>query len=210
MDGEKPLPCTNRRGFIKSTTSAACLFCLGARGILASTPGDSTDVAAGPEHRFLKDSHMTYEDVLKYAYTSWFIPAMKVLAEEMGEDELDEMLKKAISEAARRIIAKRGKNSPDNSLSAFARIFEKPNHILENASNYEIVENSDSVLELRVSECLWAKVFRDSDAARIGYSYICYADYAVAQAFNPRIVLRRNKTLMQGDGYCNHRYVMEA
>ena len=48
------------------------------------------------------------------------------------------------------------------------------------------------------------------DAARIGYSYICYADYATAQAFNPKIVMRRSKTLMQGDSYCNHRYEMEV
>jgi predicted ArsR family transcriptional regulator len=153
---------------------------------------------------------MTYEEVFKTAYANWLIPTMKVLSEDMGQDALDEMLKKATSEAVRRIIAERGINSPDNNLSAFSRIFEKPSHILENGSNYEIVENSESVFELRVSECLWAKVFRDADAARIGYSYICFADYAMAQAFNPRIVMRRSKTLMQGDNFCNHRYELEA
>jgi hypothetical protein len=174
------------------------------------THGDSTNAVPGVEHKFLRDSHMTYEDVFKYAYASWFIPAMKVLVEEMGQDALEEMLKRATSKAVRRIIAKRGINVPDNSLSAFSSIFEKPSHILKNGAIFEIVENNERTLELKVSECLWAKVFCDADAARIGYSYICFADYAMAQAFNPKIVMHRNKTLMQGDGYCNHRYVMEV
>ena len=195
---------------MSSATSVACLLCLGAGNILASRNEDSSDAVPGATHKFLKNSHMTYEDVFKYTYASWFITTMKVLAEDMGDDALDEMLKKASSETARRIVAERGINSPDNSLSAFARLFEKPGHILENGANYEIIENTESVLELKVSECLWAKVFCDADAARIGYSYICFPDYAMAQAFNPKIVMYRSKTLMQGDGYCNHRYEMEV
>lgn len=208
MHEEKKPPCTSRRAFMRSATSAACLSCLGAGNVLASALGDSADVAPDPEHKFIKDSHMTYEDVFKFAYSAWFIPAMKIIAEDMGQDSLNEMLRKAASDSVRRIMAKR--NLPDNSLTAFAGMFEKPNHILENGSNYEIVENNGTVLELKVSECLWAKVFRDSDAAGIGFSYVCFADYAYAQAFNPRIVLHRNKTLMQGDSYCNHRYVLEV
>ena len=80
MVGKESQVCTSRRKFLASTTSLACLFCLGAKGVMASTPGDSTDITAGPKHRFLKDSHMTYEEVLKFAYASWLIPAMKVLA----------------------------------------------------------------------------------------------------------------------------------
>lgn len=210
MDGEKSQTCTSRRKFISSTTSVACLFCLGAGSTLASTPEDSANATTEPKHRFLKDSHMTYEEVFKTAFADRLIPTMKVLAEDMGQDALDEMLKKATSEAVGRSLAERVMNLPDNNLSTFARFFEKPNHMLENGLNYEIVENSQNVLELKVSECLWAKVFCDADAARIGYSYICFADYATAQAFNPKLVLRRSKTLMQGDNCCNHRYVMET
>ena len=153
---------------MSSATSAACLFCLGAGNILASGDDDPAEAVPGVNYKFLKDSHMTYEDVFKFTYASWFIITMKVLAEDMGEDTLNEMLKKASSETARRIAARLWTKLPNNSLSAFARLFEKPSHILENGANYEIVENSGSILELKVTECLWAKVFRDADAARIG------------------------------------------
>jgi len=153
---------------------------------------------------------MTYEEVLKYAYSYWFIPAMKVLAEDIGEEELNGMLGRVASEAARRMVVNRRPEPPDNTLSAFAGQFEKPNHILENSANIEIVENDGRVLELKVTECLWAKVFRDANAATIGYSYICYPDYAVAQAFNTNIVLHRTMTLMEGCSHCNHRYEVKT
>jgi predicted ArsR family transcriptional regulator len=153
---------------------------------------------------------MTYEEVLKYTYASWFIPMMKVLAEDMGDDALNEMIKNASSEVARQKGEQIKKSKPDNNLSTFAQFFEKPNHILENGAIYEIVENNGTVLELKVSECLWAKVFRDANAAKIGHSYVCYADFDMVQGFNPKIVLHRDKTLMQGDSYCNHRYVLET
>ncbi|UCC43606.1 MAG: L-2-amino-thiazoline-4-carboxylic acid hydrolase [Candidatus Zixiibacteriota bacterium] len=210
MAGEKSQTSTSRRKFLSSTTSLACLFCLGARSLVASTTADSTDTPADTRHRFLRDSRMTYEEVLKFAYASWLIPAMKVLAEDIGPDALDEMLRKITSEVVRRRMPERVRSLPDNSLPTFARIFEKPGPILENGAVYEIVENNERALELRVSECLWAKIFCDADAARIGFSYICFADYATAQAFNPGIVLHRSKTLMQGDDHCNHRYVMET
>jgi hypothetical protein len=135
---------------------------------------------------------------------------MKVVAEDMGQDALEMMLRKATSDAVRRITSKRFKDLTDRSLTTFARLFEKPSRTLENAASYEIVENNGEVLELKVSECLWAKVFRDADAAGLGYAYICFPDYTMAQAFNPKIVMKRSKTLMQGDGFCNHRYEMEG
>jgi hypothetical protein len=61
-----------------------------------------------------------------------------------------------------------------------------------------------------VKKCLWAKVFRDGDAADIGYAMVCYPDYAVARGLNPKLKLIRTKTLMQGDDGCSLRYVMEA
>ena len=74
----------------------------------------------------------------------------------------------------------------------------------------EIVEDTPQAVEVKVTECLWAKTFREMGAAEIGYSLICYRDYADCQGFNPSITMIRSKTLMQGDDYCNHRFVWEG
>jgi len=39
---------------------------------------------------------------------------------------------------------------------------------------------------------------------------VCHGDYAWAEGFNPDIKLVRDKTLMQGDSICNHRYVWQG
>jgi hypothetical protein len=62
---------------------------------------------------------------------------------------------------------------------------------------------------VRVTECLWAKTFRDLGASEIGSMLICHRDYADCRGFNPRITMIRSKTLMQGDEFCNHRFVWE-
>jgi len=58
-----------------------------------------------------------------------------------------------------------------------------------------------------MKECLTAEVFREEDAAEIGYATVCHADFALPEGFNPKIKLIRDKTLMQGHDCCNHRYV---
>ena len=74
----------------------------------------------------------------------------------------------------------------------------------------EILEDTETAFELKVTECIQATVFRDANAADIGYARVCWGDYAWAEGFNPNIKLVRDKTLMQGHDYCNHRYVWEG
>ena len=61
-------------------------------------------------------------------------------------------------------------------------------------------------IEFNVTECLWAKTFKELNAADIGYILCCRPDFAIARAYHPNIRLKRTKTLMQGDSYCNHTY----
>jgi hypothetical protein len=60
------------------------------------------------------------------------------------------------------------------------------------------------------TECLWAKTFVDAGAGDLGNAAICHGDYAFARSFNPGIEMVRDKTLMQGHAYCNHRYLWKG
>ncbi len=72
----------------------------------------------------------------------------------------------------------------------------------------EIVEDTDQAFELKITECVWAAAFRDLGAAgELGFAMVCWDDYAWAESLNPKIKLVRDKTLMQGATYCNHRYI---
>ena len=73
----------------------------------------------------------------------------------------------------------------------------------------EIVEEAEDRLVFNMTECLWAKSWREMGAADIGFLWNCKPDYALVQAMHPRLKLKRSKTLMQGDDCCDFTYYWE-
>jgi len=76
----------------------------------------------------------------------------------------------------------------------------------DNRLTYEILREDAEVFEIKFTECLWAKTFRDNNAADLGFAGICYQDYGVLRRFNPQLELIREKTLMQGADCCIFRW----
>ena len=72
----------------------------------------------------------------------------------------------------------------------------------------EIIEESDTVLKYNVTECLWAKTFREAEAGDIGFALFCYPDFARARVAHR--TLTRTKTLMQGDEHCDFYFEIDA
>jgi hypothetical protein len=70
----------------------------------------------------------------------------------------------------------------------------------------EIVEDTERAFEIKVTECIHADAFLHYEAGDIGFAKVCYGDYAWAEGYHPKIRLTRDKTLMEGHSYCNHRY----
>jgi len=69
------------------------------------------------------------------------------------------------------------------------------------------VSKTDTAFGIKVTDCLSAESFLPYKAGDIGYASACWGDYNWASDFNPKIKLIRDKTLMQGHDYCNHRYI---
>jgi hypothetical protein len=160
-------------------------------------------------HKFLEGSNMTFQEVFDFAFKK-LIPVLQGLAKELGEDRFLASLKKVASESALKAGQERASQLPRNDLAAFTGSGSEPSHFAKHVLTREIVEDTPQAFELRVTECLWAKTFREMGAADIGYVLLCHTDYADCQVFNPRITLTRSKTLMQGDDCCNHRFVWEG
>jgi len=148
--------------------------------------------------------------MFKGFYVESFIPTMKALGEELGRDKLIDMLKRASSRAAEQGVKEWAKKVPNRDLASFTAEMRKPSPLYQHALTFEIVEDKPTAFETHVTECLWAKTFRDADAADIGYAYCCYPDAAAAMAFNPKFRVTRSKTLMEGADRCRNRLVLEA
>jgi hypothetical protein len=166
------------------------------------------DVKTTIKHKFFEDSNMTFQEVFEFAYKK-LIPVLQGLAKELGEDRFLEALKKVAFECALKAGQDNARQLPCNGLAAFTGSGSEPSHFAKHVLTRETVEDTPQAFELKVTECLWARTFREMGAADIGYLLLCNTDYADCQGFNPRITLIRSKTLMQGDYCCNHRFVWE-
>ena len=202
MDRDTLTLLPDRRLLLTRILPACAFACLGCRGAFAALATAKLDSAARVD--------MSYDELFKMAYLESFIPTMKALGEELGRDKLIDMLKRASSRAAEQGVKEWAKKVPNRDLASFTAEMRKPSPLYQHALTFEIVEDKPTAFETHVTECLWAKTFRDADAADIGYAYCCYPDAAAAMAFNPKFRVTRSKTLMEGADRCRNRLVLEA
>lgn len=201
---------TTRRDFLTKMFPASAAVCLISKKIFGSFGVDGTAAIQQERHNFdlqIKSS-MTYRQYFNKRFKEYYIPVMKELAEEIGKDRLIEIIKKVSYRQNLLLGQNWAKQVQNPDLATMMHRFRNPNPngMLENTDPWEIVEDTENVLEIKMKECLTAVVFREEGAAEIGYATVCFADFALPEGFNPKIKLVRDKTLMQGHDCCNHRY----
>jgi hypothetical protein len=92
--------------------------------------------------------------------------------------------------------------------SVFQNILNTPP--LNKAFEYEIVKNTETVFEMKITDCLPANVCREMNAAEFGYALECAPGDAMVKAFNPKMRAENPKNLMKGDSFCIERFVLEV
>jgi hypothetical protein len=195
----------DRRRLLTTGLPLATIACLGCRGLAAQA------LVAGGASRFFENAGMTTEETYAFFYGT-FIPVLQSLAKEMGPERFLAALTKAASDNTSQMIAAAAKDSPTRDIKGWSALFQ---NILgtppfNKALTYEVVEQSDKVLELKFTECLPAKLLRAMNAADIGYALECSGSEAAAKAFNPEITASNPRNMMKGDAFCIERYVLET
>lgn len=200
-----------RRQFITKVLPSGALLCLGCKGLSALPYINTTKTSPGQKPKYLDDSGMSVEDVYKFSF-GYCVPTYQVLAKEIGEEKFLSMLTKANAEVFSQMFASMAKDYPDRSMKSLASIFQNmlSTPPLNKAFQYETIENTDKVFEIKVTECLPARVCREMNAADIGYALECAPTDAVARFFNPKMRAENPKNLMKGDAFCIERFVLEV
>jgi hypothetical protein len=188
-------------------TCAICLGCPRLAGMAAAMPQKPKTSLSGQKYSDKTD--MTWEELFKFAYGN-AIPVMKNLSDQIGKEKFLDMLKKATSEAAVREIEETYRNKPKRDLATLVAEMKQPDSLYKHTLTYEFVKDTEKEVDLRITECLWAKTFREANAADLGYAMICHGDIAATKAYNPKLTMNRPKLLMKGDDECRFHYVMEA
>jgi len=195
----------NRREFVMRATTVCSMFCFGGGSLFALFRSGQEASSSSEKHKFQKDTGMSYDDFSKFIVGRMLVPIVGAVAAKVGIDVVQE----AIFEGSKKRVAAQVKSLPKRGLADFAQNFKSQDPFNVNTWTKEILQDTDKVFEMRVSECLWAKAFREANAADLGFKIVCSADYVTAETFNPKIKLIRDKTLMQGHGCCNHKYIFQ-
>lgn len=85
-------------------------------------------------------------------------------------------------------------------------MFPNTNEIL----SIEVLEDTDKVYEIKITECIWAKVFRDAGAAEYGLAAVCAGDALFARFISPNIDCDLTGTCMEGKPFCILRYYLKS
>lgn len=198
-----------RRTFCAKLLAAGAVSCIGCAKLFAMQQSSGTQQTTSAREKFSEDSKMSFKEVYDFAFRDRFIPIMLGISAELGRENAIAMFKKITGKRATEEALEWAKKMGRNDLESWIADERKPDHRLRHVRTWTIIEDTKQVFEEKVTECLLSTTFRAAGAADIGYACFCHGDSVATPAFNPKIHLIRTKTLMQGDAYCNHRYVSE-
>jgi len=138
-----------------------------------------------------------------------FIRFIRTLQNELGDKEITRLLNVYSADYGRAIGKMQAERMPDTSFKTFVSQFRPPRY--STILTHEVVEDTEKAFGLRVTECCIAEVFQAAGlGGAIGHAAVCNMDYYWPTAFNPKLKMERDKTLMQGHDQCNHRYMDTA
>ena len=201
MNNQNLLFDPGRRQFLSSLLPLCSMPCLGLGGLFSNHESRDGSQEKVVKHKFQNEWGHTYEEAFKWRY-GYYIEIMEEFSKYLGRKKLIEMIMRAVDDS------NPISENDDPNFSFLEWIGD--GEYFQNMMTWDIVERSEKAYEMNVSECLWAKIFQERNAADIGYATVCYSDFSAAKTSHSKITLVRTKTIMQGHGYCDHRWIWEG
>jgi hypothetical protein len=199
-----------RRQFLQTALPLGTIACLGCKGLMASPGLGGRPFIPGQENKFSENPGMTTEGMYRFFYGT-FVPVLQFLAKDLGREKMIEELTKAQADKIAQFMSATTKNFPIKGMNAFAGLMTAVMNTTpyNKAITYEVVEGSDKVYEAKYTQCLPAKIWKEMNAADLGYALECSFGDAMAKAFNPRMKYLSVKNIFKGDDYCLERFELE-
>jgi len=149
---------------------------------------------------------LTYKGYIRIRYTNTVVLAREMI-NALGKDQAHEIIKNAFYKDMEDLVKEELLElGPVESFKDFVKMEKDENESPEfrNIVSLTYSHETSTELSLHVTECLYTEVFKELEAEELGYLMVCNPDHAYAQTCHHQIKLRRSKTLMQGDSYCDH------
>ncbi|MFC2118884.1 L-2-amino-thiazoline-4-carboxylic acid hydrolase [Bacteroidota bacterium] len=201
---------SSRRQFLTKSIPLCALSLYAIPHVIGSVTEDIDLDLLQDGHKFdrKKDKKFSNRELAVFRFRR-LVRFYKHQIKEHGEEKTLEMIK-SFTKMRSLEEGKRGaKRDADNSFKSFTKMFKQPNTL--DSLSLEVVEDTDKVFEIKVTECLSQEVYKALKFdGKFGFACVCYGDYSYPESYNPKIKLKRDKTLMEGHDCCNHRYYLEG
>jgi hypothetical protein len=137
------------------------------------------------------------------------IPLVKMLQVELGEEQANRLVRKALGDLYREFGGKWWQTQSTHDLGeTMATAFDA--FTAGDALDYEVLEKSPNAFDVNVTGCRYAKFYREIGAPELGFLLVCSSDLPTAEGFGAKVQLTRTQTIMQGASHCDFRYRLEA
>jgi predicted ArsR family transcriptional regulator len=128
------------------------------------------------------------------------VPLVKALRAELGEERANRIVRKALGDYFRQLgKAAARKMDLEKTWKAFAA---------GDALDYKVLKISPETFELDVTECQYAKFYKELGEPELGFLLVCSQDFTFFEGYDG-VELKRTQTLMQGASRCDFRYRLE-
>jgi predicted ArsR family transcriptional regulator len=136
------------------------------------------------------------------------VPLVRALQAELGEEQANAIVRKALGELYRKYGEKwwqaQGACTLGDGIASAFEMFASGD-----ALRYEVVKQAPDAFELNVTECRYARFYKEIGAPELGFLLTCSADFAMAKGFGADVQLTRTHTIMQGASHCDFRYALK-
>lgn len=135
-------------------------------------------------------------------------PLIRAYAKEIGEQKAIAIAQSVITKLAREHGAQLAEMVGGNSLqhlSEIDRVFSS-----DNSQDIEVLEETKSKSISNVTRCAYVDMYKELDMLDLGYVLSCGRDFEMIRGFNPKMKLRRTKTLMEGYDHCDFYISVDA
>lgn len=133
------------------------------------------------------------------------VPLVRALQAELGEKQANAIVRKALGDLYRTYGEKWWRTSGANNLGeTMASAFKK--FAAGDALAYAVAKQAPDAFDVDVTECLYAKFYKEMGAPELGFLLTCSADFPMAEGFGGDVQLTRTQTIMQGASHCDFRY----
>lgn len=159
-------------------------------------------------HKFDRDANISYATLMREAFEA-AVKLARTIERELGKERAHELLYMSRVEGDLAMIAHQTEDQPPIQTFADFKKLMKGIHENKFACNLFTITypvDNEREIEFRTTECILAKVFREMGAEDLGHIMCCQPDFDTTPAYCSRVSLKRTKSLMKGDAYCDTKY----